>query len=143
MFSSLFYYESEQTRICNHIDKILDKNLTENIITMDMIPSGFGKEFIIGSEIENTDRFEGDESRYYIIHFIDEIEDPIRCMRGKDDGVLQVTKQGKLNILDEHLKLKNVSSSFVFENGMLELHANGWLAHRQQQQHQSRFCNIV
>lgn len=139
-FARFCSWKSEQTRICNYIGHISDQNIAEQKINMESIPSGFGKEFVIGSEIKNNLPDESNNTRYYFIHFMDDIDHSCLCLRGMKQGILQINESGQLSILDNHFNPIKTNSSFIFENGILELYTNGWL--NQRGLDQRSFCNI-
>lgn len=136
-----FSWESKQTQLCNFIDNIADKNITAQQIDMESIPHGFGKEFLIGRETENNFTNQPSNTRYFFIHFMDEINNPNLCGRRMNQGILQINEFGQLSILDNHFNPMETYSSFVFENETLELHTNGWLYHRDSNQRNA--CNII
>lgn len=123
-FARFFHYESEQDRICKHINGIAKKTMEEKI-DMNDFPHEFGKQFIIGPELHNTSQ---DENRYYYLHFIDNIPNSLMPKRGKKKGILEVNKNGQLTILDcDDFMPLLAESRFVFEEGKLELHTHGRL----------------
>lgn len=123
-FARLFYFESEQARICKYLNSISIKSIEGKINSND-IPRPFGKQFIIGPEVYNINHT--GENRYYALHFIDDVTDATLCARGLKSGILEVNKTGQLTILDGNFRPMSVNSRFTFENRNLELHTHGWL----------------
>lgn len=135
------FWKSSSTSIYDYIDQISNTNLTTEC---DMeVPSGFGKEFLIGARILNDSNMPSETSRYYYIHFMDDIEHPCACMRGMKSGILQIDASGNTAILDNDYNSLQTFSRFIFENAILELHTNEWLKHRNQSNESYTFCNIL
>ncbi len=111
MFARLFYWESQQKKICKFIKSISREDLDQDITSISA-----RENYVIGSEIKNN---LPNDSRYYKLYFYDyeRGQDPNEYFisRKVTAGILEVNKNGQLTILDNNFNMKETIAGFIFD----------------------------
>lgn len=113
MFARLFYWESQQIKICKYINTISRENLHKEISLRD-IP--FNEKYLIGSA---TQKHQTNDNRYYHLYFLEYLPfgDSANSYIVSDKvkkGILEVDKHGQLTILDNEFNPMQTHTGFIF-----------------------------